>query len=228
MSPSAVCMTVSSPPGRPPARGMVWIPGGTFTMGSDAHYPEEAPAHRVVVEGFWIDRPPVTNAQFQKFVKATSHVTLAERPADPAAYPDARPDLLATASVVFVPPPGPVGSGDHYRWWRYVKGANWRHPEGPGSLIRNREHHPVVHVAHEDAMAYATWAGKQLPSEAEWERAADIVATTTVPSDDNLIKLAAVALIRTFLNVFLGREVEAEQKLGDARGERMTNQATAG
>jgi sulfatase modifying factor 1 len=172
MSPSAVCMTVSPPPGRPPARGMVWIPGGTFTMGSDAHYPEEAPAHRVVVEGFWIDRSPVTNAQFQKFVKATSHVTLAERPADPAAYPDARPDLLAPASVVFVPPPGPVGSGDHYRWWRYVKGANWRHPEGPGSSIRNREHHPVVHVAHEDAIAYATWAGKQLPSEAEWERAA--------------------------------------------------------
>ena len=172
MSTTAVGTTLSPPPGRPPARGMVWIPGGSFTMGSDGHYPEEAPAHRVVVEGFWIDRTPVTNAQFQKFVKATGHVTLAERSADPTLYPEALPDMLAPASIVFVPPPGPVGSGDHYRWWQYVKGANWRHPEGPGSTIRTREHHPVVHVAHEDAMAYATWAGKQLPSEAEWERAA--------------------------------------------------------
>ena len=151
---------------------MAWIPGGTFTMGSDAHYPEEAPAHRVRVEGFWIDRAPVTNAQFRKFVKATGHVTLAEKPADPADYPDALPELLAPASIVFVPPAGPVGTGDPYRWWQYVPGANWRHPEGPGSSIKGREHHPVVHVAHEDAMAYAAWAGKALPSEAEWERAA--------------------------------------------------------
>lgn len=151
---------------------MVWIPGGSFVMGSDAHYPEEAPAHRVSVEGFWIDRTPVTNAQFLKFVKATGHVTLAERPADPALYPDALPELLAPASIVFVPPPGPIGQGDPYRWWQYIAGANWRHPEGPGSSIRGREQHPVVHVAHADAAAYAAWAGKQLPSEAEWERAA--------------------------------------------------------
>ncbi len=151
---------------------MVWIPGGTFTMGSDAHYPEEAPAHPVRVEGFWIDHAPVTNAQFLKFVKATGHVTLAEKPADPAEYPDALPELLAPSSIVFVPPPGPIGTGDPYRWWQYVAGANWRHPEGPGSSIKGREHHPVVHVAHEDAMAYAAWAGKDLPSEAEWERAA--------------------------------------------------------
>ncbi|KEF43330.1 MAG: gliding motility-associated lipoprotein GldK [Cyanobium sp. CACIAM 14] len=151
---------------------MVWIPGGCFSMGSDAHYPEEAPAHRVRVGGFWIDRAPVTNAQFLKFVKATGHVTLAEQTADPALYPGALPELLAPASIVFVPPPGPVGTGDHYRWWQYVKGADWRHPEGPGSSIRGREHHPVVHVAHRDAAAYAAWAGKALPSEAEWERAA--------------------------------------------------------
>ncbi len=151
---------------------MVWIPAGTFQMGSDAHYPEEAPAHRVHVEGFWIDRTPVTNTQFLKFVKATGHVTLAERPADPAAYPDALPELLVPSSIVFVPPPGPIGTGDPYRWWQYLQGANWRHPEGPGSSIKSRDHHPVVHVAHEDALAYAAWAGKALPSEAEWERAA--------------------------------------------------------
>jgi formylglycine-generating enzyme len=151
---------------------MVWIPAGTFQMGSDGHYPEEAPAHPVSLEGFWIDRSPVTNAQFLKFVKATGHRTSAERPADPALYPDALPELLAPASIVFVPPPGPVGQGDPYRWWQYIPGADWRHPEGPGSSIKNRPNHPVVHVAHEDAAAYAAWRGKQLPTEAEWERAA--------------------------------------------------------
>lgn len=159
-------------PGRPPARDMAWIPAGTFLMGSDHHYPEEAPAHRLALEGFWIDRAPVTNAQFLRFVKATGHRTLAERPADPALYPGAPPERLAPASIVFVPPPGPVGTGDPYRWWQYIPGADWRHPEGPGSSIRNRPQHPVVHVAHEDAAAYAAWCGKQLPSEAEWERAA--------------------------------------------------------
>lgn len=151
---------------------MVWIPGGVFQMGSDHHYPEEAPAHRVEVEGFWIDRTPVTNAQFLKFVKATGHRTVAERPADPALYPDADPERLQPASIVFVPPPEPVRQANHYRWWQYVPGADWRHPEGPGSSIKGREHHPVVHIAHADAAAYAAWMGKQLPSETEWERAA--------------------------------------------------------
>ncbi len=164
--------TAQSRPGRPPARDMVWIPGGTYRMGSDHHYPEEAPAHPMQVEGFWMDRTLVTNTQFQKFVKASGYRTLAERPADPALYPDARPELLAPASIVFVPPPGPVGTADPYRWWQYIPGANWRHPEGPGSSIKGREQHPVVHIAHEDALAYASWSGKALPSEAEWERAA--------------------------------------------------------
>ena len=169
---SGAVLAGGRPAGRPPARDMVWIPGGRSPMGSDHHYPEEAPAHRVEVDGFWIDRTTVTNAQFQKFVKATGHITLAEQAADPNLYPDARPELLQPASIVFVPPPRPIGKGDPYQWWRYVAGANWRHPEGPGSSIKGREHHPVVHLAHADALAYAAWVGKALPTEAEWERAA--------------------------------------------------------
>jgi formylglycine-generating enzyme required for sulfatase activity len=133
---------------------MVWIPAGSFLMGSDAHYPEEAPAHPVSVQGFWMDRTPVTNAQLLKFVKANGYITLAEQPADPGLYPDAPPELLAPASIVFVLPPGPVGKGDAYQWWQYIPGADWRHPEGPDSSIKNRPNHPVVHVAHEDAAAY--------------------------------------------------------------------------
>jgi sulfatase modifying factor 1 len=170
--PSRTNSSVVRPPGRPPARDMLWIPGGTFLMGSDHHYPEEAPAHPVTVEGFWIDRAPVTNAQFLKFVKASGYRTLAERPADPALYPGASVEQLQPASIVFVPPPGPVAQGNHFQWWQYIPGANWRHPEGPGSSIKAREHHPVVHIAWEDAEAYAAWIGKQLPAEAEWERAA--------------------------------------------------------
>ncbi|MFM7313399.1 MAG: formylglycine-generating enzyme family protein, partial [Cyanobium sp.] len=140
--------------------------------GSDHHYPEEAPAHHGEVEGFWMDRAPVTNAQFLKFVKATGHVTQAERPVDPADYPGAPPERLAPASIVFVAPAHPVPLTDPHRWWHYVFGADWRHPEGPGSSIRGREKHPVVHLAAADAEAYAQWIGKQLPTEKEWERAA--------------------------------------------------------
>ena len=157
---------------RPPAKDMVWIAGGRFSMGSDHHYEEEVPAHRVRVDGFWIDRYPVTNTQFQKFVKATGYITLAEKSADPVDYPGAEPTLLEPSSIVFTPPPQPVDMGNHYNWWSYVRGASWRHPEGKGSSLKGRENHPVVHVAYADVMAYAQWIGKELPTEAEWEFAA--------------------------------------------------------
>lgn len=154
--------------------GMVWIPGGTFRMGSDDHYPEEAPAHDVEVDGFWMDEHTVTNADFHLFVQETGHVTLAERPADPAQYPGAQPELLVPSSVVFRKAPFRVSLHDPYAWWTYVAGADWRHPRGPGANIDELDlwEHPVVHVAYEDAEAYAKWAGKELPSEAEWEYAA--------------------------------------------------------
>ncbi len=150
---------------------MVRLPGGVFTMGSDRHYPEEKPAHTVRVGAFWIDRHAVTNRQFAQFVAATGHVTLAEKPADPADYPGADPTLLLPSSVVLVPPTGAVDTGNIYNWWQYLAGADWRHPRGPGSSLEGLDDHPVVHVAFADALAYATWAGKELPSEAEWEYA---------------------------------------------------------
>ncbi len=160
------------PPGDPPADGMVWVPGGTFVMGSDDHYPEEAPAHRVGVGGFWIDRGTVTNDGFTRFVKTTGHVTLAEQVPDAADYPGALPDLLVAASSVFRRPGHPVDLRNAYEWWAWVPGADWRHPRGPQSSIKGMGDHPVVHVAWSDVEAYAAWAGKDLPTEAEWERAA--------------------------------------------------------
>jgi formylglycine-generating enzyme required for sulfatase activity len=151
---------------------MSWITGGTFAMGSDHHYPEEAPAHDVSVDGFWIDSHPVTNEEFARFVTATGYVTFAEREADPLKYPGAKPELLVPSSVVFRKPIHKVDLRNHYNWWFYVPGANWRHPLGPSSSIEKKATHPVVHVAYEDAQAYARWMGKELPTEAEWEFAA--------------------------------------------------------
>jgi formylglycine-generating enzyme len=151
---------------------MVWIPGGTFRMGSNDHYPEEAPAHRVTVDGFWIDRTPLTNRQFKNFVKATGHMTFAEIPPDPKDYPGALPHMLYAGSLVFSPPQSVADLRDWSQWWSFMRKADWRHPYGPRSNINVLDDHPVVHVSFSDAAAYAQWAGKDLPTEAEWEFAA--------------------------------------------------------
>ena len=154
------------------AKDMVRIPGGTFRMGSDKHYPEEAPAHSVAVDGFWIDRTPVTNAEFHRFVRATGYMTFAEIAPQARDYPGAQPEMLRAGSLVFTPPHHPVDLGDWSQWWQFKFGADWRRPYGPRSSIAGLSHHPVVHIAYCDALAYAEWAGKDLPTEAEWEFAA--------------------------------------------------------
>src|SRR5262245_21926506 len=158
---------------------MVWIPGGEFTMGSEDprsspcggpdSMRDARPLHQVYVDGFWMDATEVTNAQFERFVAATGYVTIAERTPKAEDFPGAPPENLVAGSTVFTPTDGPVPLDNHFRWWRYVKGANWRHPFGPGSDILGKEKEPVVHVAFDDALAYSKWAGKRLPTEAEWE-----------------------------------------------------------
>jgi len=157
----------------PAPDGMAWVPGGRFWMGcGGCNLPDALPVHSVDVSGFWIDRSPVTNAQFERFVSATGYLTVAERRLDPKDFPDLPPERLAPGSVVFSPPKRDLTTLQYLEWWRWMPGASWRHPEGPGSDLRAREDHPVVHVAYEDAAAYARWAGGRLPTEAEYEWAA--------------------------------------------------------
>lgn len=153
-------------------KNMTWLDGGSFLMGSEGFYPEERPVRRVSVNDFWIDEHPVTVAEFRRFVEATGHVTVAEFAPTLADYPDADPALLVPGSLVFQPANGPVDLRDFRNWWAWVPGARWCNPEGPGSTAAGRERHPVTHVAYDDAAAFARWAGKELPTETEWEFAA--------------------------------------------------------
>jgi len=170
--PAAVHINLRAAPEATPA-GMVWVPGGTFWMGCEnCGMPDALPSHLVEVDGFWMDRTPVTNAEFQRFVKATSYVTVAERDLNPADFPGVPADKLVPGSAVFRPTSQPVPLDDPLRWWQYTPNASWKHPEGPGSSVRERSDHPVVHIAFEDASAYARWRGTRLPTEAEFEFAA--------------------------------------------------------
>lgn len=151
---------------------MIHVPGGTTDLGSDRHYPDEGPVRRVVVDSFDMDPHPVTNERFAEFVDATGYVTVAERSPDPALYPGAPPENLVPGALVFTMTSGPVDLGDYFNWWRWVPGADWRHPLGEGSSLEGLSDHPVVQVSYDDAIAYCSWANVSLPTEAEWEFAA--------------------------------------------------------
>lgn len=206
-------------PSRAP-EGMVWIPGGEFSMGASGadedpdiamgSLEDARPVHRVHVDGFWMDTTEVTNAAFERFVRETGYVTVAERAPRAEDFPGASPEDLVAGSVVFAPPAGSVPLTSHLRWWRYSEGASWKHPDGPGSDLRGRERLPVVHVAYEDAVAYAEWAGKRLPTEAELEFAArgGLAGKRFAWGDD--LKAGDQWQANTFQGVFPGRDAGSD------------------
>jgi formylglycine-generating enzyme required for sulfatase activity len=211
---SAFAPTIPNPAPPPTAvpKGMVWIPGGEFSMGSEAAGEslcaipgvtrDAQPIHRVYVDGFWMDATEVTNEQFEQFVKATGYITIAEQTPKAEDFPGAPPENLVAGSTVFTPTPQPVPLINHFQWWRYQKGANWRHPEGPGTDIKGRKNYPVVHIAFDDAVAYAKWAGKRLPREAEFEFAARGGLTGKIYPWGDELRLGGKVMANTFQGPF--------------------------
>lgn len=206
-------LTTPNWPAKPWPEGMIWIPGGEFTMGTDdaQSMSNERPAHRVRLDGFWIDITPVTNSQFREFVKATGYVTIAEKPVDweelkkqvPPGTPKPTEEMLKPGSLVFTPPDHPVDLRNMSNWWTWTTGANWQHPQGPASTIDGKDDYPVTQVAWDDAVAYAKWAGKRLPTEAEWEYAARGRASTNTRytwGDD--VRPGGKHMANTFTGVF--------------------------
>ena len=213
-------------PGGPPPGGMVWVPGGEFSMGASDAGPsgrppmemltDARPIHRVAVDGFWMDATEVTNAQFAAFVEATGYVTVAERAPSPADLPGVPPESLVAGSAVFTPTPAPVPLTQHLRWWRYQPGAYWRSPHGPGSDLAGRASHPVVHVAYEDAEAYARWMGRRLPTEAEWEFAARGGLAGQRYAWGNETRPDGEAMANTYQGVFPVRDTREDGHAGSA------------